>query len=138
MERRFAARIARGVEDAVVDPRVFRDGNRWLEKSRAVCGCLREGQQRSMQELCDRALSDLKRKTVEAVAYCTTGSVPVQKFMGCSPWDERPLLGELARRSAPRLGEADGVIVLIRRLLPKRGAPLGGRCSDSRLAGRQG
>ncbi len=38
------------------------------------------------------------------------GAVCWQKFIGQSPWDDRPLIGELARKSSAELGEPDGVL----------------------------
>ncbi|MFV2070484.1 MAG: transposase [Pirellulales bacterium] len=35
----------------------------------------------------------------------------MQKFIGQSPWDHRPLIGELARRVSAELSEPDGALV---------------------------
>jgi SRSO17 transposase len=67
-------------------------------------------------------LSDLKRKNVESVAYLhDQDRLPLQKFVGCSPWDHCPVLRELARQVGAELGEADGVIVFDPSAHPKKG-----------------
>jgi SRSO17 transposase len=48
--------------------------------------------------------------------------LPLQKFIGCSPWDHQPLLRELARQVGTELGEADGVIVFDPSAHPKKGS----------------
>src|SRR5258708_39154203 len=114
MERRFAARMQEAMDDAVVDPRVFQDVQPRLEEFlKPFVACLREAEQKEhAQSYVTGLLSDLKRKTVESVAYLhDQDRLPLQKFIGCSPWDHRPLLGELARQVGAELGEADGVIV---------------------------
>src|SRR5207245_9997507 len=113
MERRFAARMQEALEDAVVDPRVFRDVQPRLEKFlEPFVACLREAEQKEhARSYVTGLLSDLKRKTVEAVAYLhDQDRLPLQKFSGCSPWDYRPLRGERARQVGAGLGEADGGI----------------------------
>ena len=124
MERRFAARMQEALEDAVVDPRVFRDVQPRLEKFlEPFVACLREAeQQEHARSYVTGLLSDLKRKTVEAVAYLhDQDRLPLQKFIGCSPWDHQPLLGELAHQIGAELGEADGVIVFDPSAHPKKG-----------------
>ena len=114
MERRFAARMQEALEDAVVDPRVFRDVQPRLENFlETFVARLRELEQKEhARSYVTGLLSDLKRKNVESVAYLHDQErLPLQKFIGCSPWDHRPLLGELARQVGAELGEADGVIV---------------------------
>jgi SRSO17 transposase len=124
MERRFAARMQEVQEAAVVDPRVFRDVQPRLENFlQPFVGCLREAEQKEhAQSYVTGLLSDLKRKTVESVAYLhDQDRLPLQKFIGCSPWDHQPLLRELARQVGAELGEADGVIVFDPSAHPKKG-----------------
>lgn len=114
MERRFAARMQETLEGATVDPRVFRDVQPRLENFlEPFVACLQEAEQKEhARSYVTGLLSDLKRKNVESVAYLHDQErLPLQKFIGCSPWRQQPLLGELARQIGAELGEADGVIV---------------------------
>jgi SRSO17 transposase len=114
MERRFVARMQEVLEGASVDPRVFRDVQPRLEKFlEPFVSCLREAEQKThARSYVTGLLSDLKRKTVEAVAYLhDQDRLPLQKFIGYSPWDHQPLLRDLTRQVGAELGEADGVIV---------------------------
>jgi SRSO17 transposase len=57
-------------------------------------------------------MSDLDSKDVESIAYLHDRERQgLQKFIGQSEWDHRPLLDELVRQVANELGEADGVLV---------------------------
>jgi SRSO17 transposase len=114
MERRFAARMQETLDGAAVDPRVFCDVQTRLEKFlEPFVACLRQAEQKEhARNYVTGLLSELKRKNVESVAYLHDQErLPLQKFVGCSPWDHRPLLRELARAIGTELGEADGVIV---------------------------
>ena len=46
----------------------------------------------------------------------------MQKFIGQSEWDDRPLLTELVRQVGMELGETDGVLVFDPSAFPKEGA----------------
>lgn len=114
MERRFAARMQEAMDGAIVDARVFHDVQPRLKNFlEPFVACLGEPEQKThAQSYVTGLLSDLKRKTVESVAYLHDQErLPLQKFVGYSPWAHRPLLGELARQVGAELGEADGVIV---------------------------
>ncbi len=124
MERRFAARMQEALAGATVDPRVFRDVQPRLENFlEPFVALLQETEQKEhAQNYVRGLLSDLKRKNVESVAYLhDQDRLPLQKFMGCSPWDHQPLLRELARQVGAELGEADGVIVFDPSAHPKKG-----------------
>jgi DDE superfamily endonuclease len=125
MERRFAARMQEALDGAVVDPRVFRDVQPRLENFlEPFVALLRETEQKEhAPRYVIGLLSDLKRKTVESVAYLHDQErLPfLQKFIGCSPWEHRPLLWELACQVGAELGEADGVIVFDPSAHPKKG-----------------
>ena len=104
MERRFAARMQEALDGAVVDPRVFRDVQPRLENFlEPFVARLREVEQKEhARSYVTGLLSDLKRKNVESVAYLhDQDRLPLQKFIGCSPWDHPPLLREVARQVAP-------------------------------------
>src|SRR5271165_3691557 len=114
MERRFAARMQQALENAVVDPAVFVDVQPRLEGflEPFVEGLRQAEQKAHARTYVTGLLSSLERKNVESIAYLHDQErLALQKFVGCSPWDHRPLLGELARQIGAELGEADGVIV---------------------------
>jgi len=114
MERRFDARMQQALDDAVVDPAVFRDVQPRLECFlEPFVECLRQVEQKThARTYVTGLLSNLERKNVESIAYLHDQErLALQKFVGCSPWDQRPLLGELARQIGAELGAADGVIV---------------------------
>jgi len=124
MERRFAARLQEALEGATVDPRGFRDVQPRLEKFlEPFVARLREMEQREhSRNYVTGLLSDLRRKNVESVAYLhDQDRLPLQKFIGCSPWDHDPLLLELAGQVGSELGEAAGVIVFDPSAHPKKG-----------------
>jgi SRSO17 transposase len=57
-------------------------------------------------------LSSLEHKTAEGIAYLFDGDrQPLQRFLGQSQWEHRPLIGVLVEQVAGRIGEPDGVIV---------------------------
>jgi SRSO17 transposase len=67
-------------------------------------------------------LSDLKHKNAESIAYrFDQERMPLQWFIGMSPWDDDPLRDELASQVGKQLGEADGVIVFDPSAFPKSG-----------------
>jgi hypothetical protein len=35
----------------------------------------------------------------------------MQKFIGQSPWEDRPMIGELVRQTGAEIGKLDGVLV---------------------------
>ncbi len=66
--------------------------------------------------------SDVKRKNAETIAYLhDQNRQAMQKFIGQSPWDHRPLIGELARQIGTELGEPDGVLVFDPSAFKKQG-----------------
>jgi SRSO17 transposase len=67
-------------------------------------------------------VSDLKEKNVECIAYLHDQErEPLQQFIGQSPWDHRPLIGELVRQVAQQLGSPDGVLVFDPSAFAKKG-----------------
>ena len=51
----------------------------------------------------------------------------MQKFIGQSPWDHRPLIAELAEQIGRELGEPDGVLVFDPSAFKKQGKAFGRR-----------
>jgi SRSO17 transposase len=115
MERRFAVRYEQMMAEAEVKSEALEGV---LERLRAFvrpfAASLREAEQREhAEEYVTGLVSNVKRKNVESIAYLHENDrQPLQKFIGQSPWNERPLVGELARQIAAELGEADGVLVI--------------------------
>ena len=88
MERRFAARMQEALEGAVVDPRMFRDVQPRLENFlEPFVGRLQEVEQKAhARSYVTGLLSDLKRKTVESIAYLHDQErLPLQTFIGQIP-----------------------------------------------------
>lgn len=68
-------------------------------------------------------LSDLEHKNTESIAYrFGQDRMPLQWFIGVSPWDDAPLRDELVRQVGEQLGESDGVIVFDPSAFPKSGS----------------
>ncbi len=67
-------------------------------------------------------LSDLEHKNAESIAYrFGQERMPLQWFIGVSPWDDAPLRDELVHQVGEQLGEAEGVIVFDPSGFPKSG-----------------
>lgn len=67
-------------------------------------------------------LSDLERKSTEPIAErAGRHRRLLQRFIGGSPWDHRPLLVELRHQVAREIGAPDGVLVLDPSGFPKKG-----------------
>src|SRR3972149_6327656 len=114
MERRFELRLEELLGDAVLDPQIPKGMLDRLERfvEPFAARLLGRGQGRHVWEYVAGMLSDVKGKNAESVAYFhDQDRQAMQKFIGQSPWDERPLIGELARQVGAELGEADGVLV---------------------------
>ena len=92
---------------------------------------------RHFVEYASGLLSILDRKTGGGIAYWHgPDRKPMQQFVGESPWEYGPLLGELARRVGQRIGEADGVIVFDPSAFAKKGTKSVGVARQ--WSGRQG
>ena len=67
-------------------------------------------------------LSDLDDQTAAASAsFHDRDRQGLQKFLGQSPWDHRPLLTELVRQVGRELGDTEGVLVFDPSAVPKQG-----------------
>jgi SRSO17 transposase len=125
MERRFQVRLEELLDDATVPPGLFRDTLRRLESFlHPFVNSLQRSQQRdNARRYVQGLLSSLEDKNVEAIAYLHDQErQALQKFVGQSPWDHRPLLEELARQVGTESGEPDGVLVFDPSAFPKQGA----------------
>lgn len=124
MERRFEVRLEDLLGDAVLDRRIC-DGmldrlERFAEPFAARLSSLE--QQQHVQEYLAGLCSDVKRKNAEAIAYLHDQERQgLQKFIGQLPWDERPLITELARQVGAELGQPDGVLIFDPSAFKKQG-----------------
>jgi SRSO17 transposase len=124
MERRFELRLKELLEDAVLDPRIPEGMLDRLERFvRPFAASLMSDEQRQHAwEYVAGLFSDVKRKNAETIAYFhDQDRQAMQKFIGQSPWDDRPLIAELARQVGVELGEPDGVLVFDPSAFQKQG-----------------
>jgi SRSO17 transposase len=124
MERRFELRLEELLDDAVLEPQIpagmLDRLERFVEPFAAYL--FSSEQRRHFWEYIAGMLSDVKRKNAENVAYFhDQDRQAMQKFMGQSPWNDRPLIGELVRQVGAELGEPDGVLVFDPSAFPKQG-----------------
>src|SRR3990170_5923443 len=124
MERRFDLRLEELLEDAVLDPRIPEGMlDRLGQFAEPFAASLANGPQRQhVWEYMAGLFSDVKRKSAETIAYFhDQDRQALQKFIGQSAWNDRPLIGELARQIGTELGEADGVLVFDPSAFKKQG-----------------
>ena len=124
MERRFELRLEELLEGAVLDPQVPEGMLDRLERFvEPFAACLGSTEQRQhVWEYMGGLFSDVKRKNAETIAYFHDQERQgLQKFIGQSPWNDRPLVGELARQIGVELGEPDGVLVFDPSAFKKQG-----------------
>src|SRR5215207_10969882 len=114
MERRYQARLDELLDDAEARPGLLRGLLPRLETFLepfvgSLCCC---EQRTNAHHYVSGLLSDLTSKDAESIAYLHDRERQgLQKFIGQAPWDHRPLIAELARQVAKRIGQADGVLV---------------------------
>ena len=124
MKRRFEVRKQELLAECGVEPGVFENMMARLgDFAQPFVDCLwRREQKEHAHTYLAGLLSDLERKNVESIAYRHDQEcLPLQRFVGVSPWDHQPLLAELARQVGREIGEAGGVIVFDPSGFPKKG-----------------
>jgi SRSO17 transposase len=124
MERRFRVRLDELLDDAEVPNGLLRGLMPRLESFlRPFVAALQKAEQRTnAQQYVSGLLSDLESKDAESIAYLHDRERQgMQKFIGQSGWDHRPLVSELVREVAAELGEADGVLVFDPSAFAKKG-----------------
>jgi SRSO17 transposase len=124
MERRFDVRLEELLEDAVLDPQIPKGMLDRLERfvEPFAASLTSSEQQEHVREYVAGLCSDVKRKSSEMIAYLHDQERhALQKFIGQSPWDDRPLIAELARQVGTELGESDGVLVFDPSAFKKQG-----------------
>ena len=124
MERRFELRKGELLADCRVHPAVFAGMMERLDQfAEPFAARLRRPEQRAhTRRYLQGLLSDVERKNAETIAYRhDEDRQGLQTFLGTAPWDDHPLLEELARQVGAELGEPDGVIVFDPSAFPKKG-----------------
>jgi SRSO17 transposase len=124
MERRFRVRLDELLADAEVHPGLLRGMEQRLETFlRPYVASLHvDAQKHNATHYTQGLLSDIKAKNVEAIAYLHDQErQALQKFIGQSPWDHKPLLTQLVHQVGEELGEPDGVLVFDPSAFPKKG-----------------
>jgi hypothetical protein len=114
MERRFRVRLGELLNDAEVPESLLRGVMPRLQTFlEPFLASLKIAEQRiNADQYVSGLLSDLRSKDVESISYLHDRERQgLQKFIGQSAWDHRPLMKELARQVGTELGEADGVLV---------------------------
>jgi SRSO17 transposase len=124
MERRFRIRLDELVSDAEVGDGLLRGVmprlNSFLEPFLAALQT--PEQKTNATQYVSGLMSDLDGKDVESIAYLHDRERQgLQKFIGQSEWDHRPLITELVRQVASELGEGDGVLVFDPSAFAKQG-----------------
>ena len=139
MERRYEIRRRELLEDAEVQSKQL-DGmlSRLEEFARPFAKCLERKKQRTLtHQYLAGLLSQVERKNVESIAYHhDQDRQALQKFIGQYGWDHRPLMHELVRQVAQRIGHDHGVLVLDPSSFPKQGPESVG--VKQQWCGRQG
>jgi len=124
MERRFRVRLDELLDDAQVRPGLLRGVLPRLDAflQPFVAALQTPERQTNARHYVQGLLSDLGSKDVESIAYLHDRERQgLQKFIGQTEWDHRPLLTELARQVGRQLGEPDGVLVFDPSAFPKQG-----------------
>jgi SRSO17 transposase len=125
MQRRFRVRMDELLSDAKVSRGLLRGVMPRLETFlEPFVAALRTVEQRTnARHYVSGLISDLDSKDVESISYLHDRERQgLQKFIGQSPWDHRPLLAELTRQVATQLGQADGVLVFDPSAFAKQGS----------------
>jgi SRSO17 transposase len=123
-EREFEGRKAAVLEECKLASEVFDDVLPRLEQFMEpfVDSLARREQVEHATTFVRGLLSDLENKNVESIAYrFGEERMPLQRFVGFSDWDDKPLRDELAQQVQRELGEPDGVIVFDPSAFPKSG-----------------
>jgi SRSO17 transposase len=124
MDQRFRIRLEQACRDAEVPPGLLHGLRPRLDAFLGpFVASLQSPQQRGhARDYLHGLLSDLHDKNAEAIAYLHDQERQgLQKFLGQVPWDDQPLLTELARQIGTGLGEPDGVLVFDPSAFPKKG-----------------
>ena len=123
--KEFEARKEELVNECDVAPQVFQRVMPRLERFMEpfIDSLVRREQIEHAGTFVRGLLSDLEHKNAESIAYrFGQERMPLQWFIGVSPWDDAPLRDELVSQVGEQLGEANGVIVFDPSAFPKSGS----------------
>jgi SRSO17 transposase len=124
MEARYATRKQQLLAECQIAPTIFEQVLLRLTTFMAPfveTFCRPELDQHAHTYICG-LLSDVDRKNIESIAYrFGQDRLPLQRFIGWAPWEDRPLRQELTRQVAEHLGHPDGVLVFDPSGFPKSG-----------------
>ena len=123
--KEFEARKEELVNECDVAPHVFQRVMPRLERFMEpfIDSLVRREQVEHAGTFVRGLLSDLEHKNAESIAYrFGQERMPLQWFIGVSPWDDAPLRDELVSQVGEQLGEANGVIVFDPSAFPKSGS----------------
>jgi SRSO17 transposase len=124
MEARFRFRLDELLGDAEVPLDALRDLLPHLQDflQPFVSHLQRQEQRQHAHHYVQGLLSNLDDKNAEAIAYLHDQErLPLQNFLGQSPWDYRPLLAQLVEQVADDLGQDDGILVFDPSAFAKKG-----------------
>jgi SRSO17 transposase len=124
MEAQYEERKQQLLDECRMAPQVFNQVLPRLETfmSPFVESLIRREQVEHAHTFVRGLLSDLDHKNTESIAYrFGQERMPLQRFIGVSEWDHKPLRDELVRQVGQTLGDSDGVIVFDPSGFPKSG-----------------
>ena len=113
MEARYEARKRALLDECRVAPDLFDDVMGRLEQFMEpfVESLVRPEQIAHAHTYVQGLLSDVEHKNTESIAYrFGQDRMPLQWFLGVSPWNHEPLRDELVRQVGETLGDAEGEI----------------------------
>jgi SRSO17 transposase len=123
-QRLFQARKAKLMAECKLAPQVFAEVESRLEEFMRpfVEHFSRKEQVAHAHTFVNGLLSGLERRNVESIAYrYGQERMPLQWFIGQSPWSDDPLRAELTSQIARDLGDPNGVLVFDPSAFPKSG-----------------
>lgn len=124
MEARYEARKRALLDECKMVPEIFDEVMPRLEHFMApfVASLIRPEQVGHAHTFVQGLLSDLEHKNAESIAYrFGQDRMPLQWFVGVSPWESGPLRDELVGQVGQTLGEAEGILVFDPSAFPKSG-----------------
>ncbi|MBM4029675.1 MAG: IS701 family transposase [Planctomycetes bacterium] len=124
MEARYEVRKHALLGECTVAPEIFDEVMPRLERFMEpfVKSFVRTEQVEHAHTFVQGLLSDLEHKNVESIAYrFGQDRLPLQWFVGVSPWDANLLRDELVGQVGQSLGDPEGVLVFDPSAFPKSG-----------------
>jgi len=113
MDARFEVRKREIEQDAKIEKRSLARSVRRLQQfGKPFFELFRRSETRAnAQMVLEGLVSDIPRKNVESIAYrFEQDRQALQRFVGQTDWDHKPLLTRLAKQVAKQIGEDDGIL----------------------------